>query len=73
MDELVAELGDASGPCERGWADGVVPQDEGEFDCLFALFRRAGVWAYVRICAPQTDTPACAYLRLIFGVFRKMT
>ena len=126
MDELLAELGSGSGPCERvideyfgnieseaiqsstifpaldtpihqradaaiqelretwgptadpHWVKAVVPgrgqqQDGTEFDCLFALFRRAGVWGYVRVRAPDTDTPQRAYLRLVFGVVRGPT
>jgi hypothetical protein len=123
MDELIAELGQAPGPCERvidvfrgnlesdtinastvypvldtqihekadaavqelrrtwgltadpSWVKNIVPgreqqTGETEFDTYFALFRREGFWSYVRIRAPETDTPDKAYLRLIFGVVR---
>jgi hypothetical protein len=122
MDELITELADGSGPCERvvqeyfgsivqeysgstvypalfgdihdraeeavqelrqtwgptadpHWVDSILPDrgqhpNELEFDCYFALFQRAGIWGYVRMRAPETDTPETGYLRLIFGVVR---
>jgi len=114
LDELIAQLGDGSGPRERliqehvgsivhparnagihqradaavqelrqTWGptvdpsrvDGILPgrgnqPDQSEFDCYFALFRRSEFWGYVRIRAPETDTPEKAYLRLVLGVIR---
>jgi hypothetical protein len=122
LDELIAEMGEGSGPCERvvdeyfgsiaqersgsvvypalfgdlhdraeeavhelrrtwgptadpHWVDSILPgrgrqPDEVEFDCYFALFKRKGVWGYVRMRAPETDTPENGYLRLILGVVR---
>jgi len=78
-DAAIQELRKTWGPtADPHWVDGIVPgrgqqQDQTEFDCLFALFRRAGVWGYVRLRAPETDTPQNAYLRLVFGVVRDTT
>ena len=75
-DAAVRELRKSWGPtADPHWVDGTLPghgvQSDGrEFDCYFALFRRGGFWGYVRIRAPETDTPESAYLRLIFGVIR---
>jgi len=75
-DAAVHELRKTWGPtADPHWVDAIVPgrgeQSEGpEFDCFFALFRRDGFWGYVRMRAPETDTPESAYLQLILGVVR---
>jgi len=76
---VVQELRKTWGPTvDPHWVDDVVPgrgsqTDASEFDCFFALFRRDGFWGYVRMRAPETDTPESTYLRLILGVVRDMT
>jgi hypothetical protein len=41
-----------------------------EYDCLFALFHRKGVWGYVRMRALEEETLQNARLRLILGVVK---
>ena len=75
-DAAVQELRRTWAPtADPHWVDGILPgrgkqPDESEFDFYFALFRRGAFWGYVRMRAPETDTPERAYLRLIFGVIR---
>jgi len=75
-DAAVQELRKSWGPtADPHWVKGIVRgrgdrSDVWEFDCYFAIFRRDNFWGYVRIRAPETDTPETAYLRLIFGVAR---
>ena len=78
-DAAVQELRATWGPtADPHWVDEILANrgsqhQPAEFDCFFALFRRSGVWGYVRIRAPETDTPERAYLRLILGVVRDPT
>src|ERR1043166_6863182 len=56
-DALIEELREAWGPtADPNWADDVIPgrharASDQEEDCLFALFRRPGIWGYVRMRA----------------------
>jgi hypothetical protein len=76
-DAAIAELRKCWGPAaDPSMADGVVP-GRGEYpspgpevDCLFALFRRPGLWGYVRMRALADETPETAYLKLVLGVTR---
>src|SRR5688572_25057900 len=78
-DAAVQELRRTWGPtADPHWVDDILRGrskrgDESEYDCFFALFHRAGFWGYVRMRAPETDTPENAYLRLVLGVVRDVT
>ena len=78
-DAAVQELRRSWGPtADPHWVDGILPgrgeqTNESESDCYFALFHRDGFGGYVRVRAPETDTPENAYLRLVFGVVRDIT
>ena len=75
-DRAIEELRISWGPTtDPQWVADLLPdrrekEDSTEFDCLFALFRRTGVWAYVRLRALNAETTHNAQLRLIFGVVR---
>ena len=70
-DVTVQELRKTWGPTsDPHWPGRGSQRDASEFDCFFALFRRDGFWGYVRMRAPETDTPERAYLRLVLGVVR---
>jgi hypothetical protein len=76
-EDAVQELRETWGPtADPRWVDDILPDrgqhpNESEFDCYFALFHRPGIWGYIRMRAPETETPENGYLRLIFGVVRK--
>jgi hypothetical protein len=79
-DAVIAELRKCWGPtADPSLADDVVP-DRGEYpspgpeeDCLFALFRRPGLWGYIRMRASTNETPETGYLKLVLGVARATT
>src|SRR5262245_16315625 len=59
-DAVIRELRKAWGPtADPHWVDRLVPgrdSDGTEYDCLFALFHRQGVWGYVRMRALEEET-----------------
>jgi hypothetical protein len=78
-DQAIAELRKSWGPtADPHWVADILPDREeskcaSEFDGLFALFRRVGIWGYVRIRALTEETRENAQLRLILGVVRAKT
>ena len=75
-DRAIDELRTVWGPtADPQWVADLLPDrreddDSTEFDALFALFRRPGIWGYVRVRALTAETTHNAQLRLIFGVVR---
>ncbi len=75
-DRAIGELRTSWGPtADPNWVADLLPdrcekEDSTEFDALFALFRRTGIWGYVRLRALTAETTHNAQLRLIFGVVR---
>ncbi len=78
-DKAVEELRSTWGPtADPSWAEGDIPgrrydERDSEEDCFFALFRRPGVWGYVRMRALRHETPETACLKLILGVAKAST
>ena len=77
--QAIAELRKSWGPtADPHWVADLLPdRDEArhaiEFDGLFALFRRAGIWGYVRVRGLSEETRENRQLRLILGVVRAKT
>ena len=75
-ERAIAELRMSWGPtADPHWVADLLPdrnesKHATEFDGLFALFRRVGVWGYVRLRALTEETRENARLRLILGVVR---
>ena len=73
-DAAIQELRMSWGPsADPHWVDKLVPGRESdgvEYDCLFALFHREGIWGYVRMRALEEETLKNTRLRLILGVVR---
>jgi hypothetical protein len=75
----IAELRSSWGPtADPHWVADLLPdrddsKDASEFDGLFALFRRVGVWGYVRLRGLTKETRENVQLRLILGVLRAKT
>jgi hypothetical protein len=73
-DAMIEELRKSWGPtADPHWVDKLLADRESdgiEHDCLFALFRRKGVWGYVRMRALEEETLENARLRLILGVVK---
>ena len=76
---VIAELRKSWGPtADPHWVADLLPdRDESKhaskIDGLFALFRGAGIWGYVRLRGPTEATRERAQLRLILGVVRATT
>jgi hypothetical protein len=73
---IIQELRGSWGPtADPHWVNGIIPGRppdgmQKEFDCLFALFHRPGIWGYVRLRAPEDQCGDDAYLKLVLGVAR---
>ena len=72
IDELRTSWGPTADP---DWVADLLPDrrehnDSTEFDALFALFRRPGIWGYVRVRALTAETAHNTQLILIYGVVR---
>lgn len=72
--KVIEELGDTWGPTgDPTWVDGLVPgrpddYEKPEMDFMFALYRRPGIFSYVRLRGENNDKPG--HMRLILGVIR---
>lgn len=75
----VEELRGTWGPtADPSWAESDIPgrqydERDPEEDCFFALFRRPGVWGYVRMRALRDERAETACLKLILGVAKAST
>ena len=79
VDSAIRELRECWGPTtDPHLVDDLLPDrksgdSEAEYDGLFALFHRAGMWGYVRVHQTDIDEHENARLRFILGVVRDRT